>query len=161
MCLISPFKFRWSRGYYDIFITHPIIIIKLKVSTFPIVAIFFVVVCLRWLCHYVLSVSYISRENLVLLLLLLCSFMVYTNNRIRYGLMFARYITSLSSLCRRIWRYWTSKILRYIPPCVCLRLCEFSQKAFMQHMGLCVFSLPIPLMMIVRICVLYLIIIIK
>ena len=67
-------------------------------------------------------------------------------------------IFSLSSL----WRYWTSKILiRYILSSVCLRLSQISQLSVMQYMGLCVFSLPISLMMIVRICVLYLIIIIK
>ena len=48
------------------------------------------------------------------------------------------------------YHYWTSKMLvRYI------------QLSFMQYMGLCVISLPISLMMIVRICVLYLITIIK
>ena len=44
---------------------------------------------------------------------------------------------------------------------VCLRLSQFAQLYFMQYMGLCVSSLPVSLMMIVRICVLYLIIIIK
>ena len=43
----------------------------------------------------------------------------------------------------------------------CLRLSQFSQLSFIQYMWLCVFSLSICLMMIVRICVLYLIIIIK
>ena len=37
---------------------------------------------------------------------------------------------------------------------VCLRLGQFSQLSFMQYMGLCVFSFPIFLMMIVRIPVL-------
>ena len=56
---------------------------------------------------------------------------------------------------------WTSKILvRYILSCVCLWLSQFSQLSSMQFRGLCVFSLPISLMMIVRICVLHLIIII-
>ena len=36
------------------------------------------------------------------------------------------HITSLSSLCRRIWRYWTSIILSS----VCLRLSQFSQVIF-------------------------------
>ena len=44
---------------------------------------------------------------------------------------------------------------------VCVRLSQFSQLSFMQYMGLCVFSLPIYLMMIVRIGVLYLIFNIK
>ena len=44
---------------------------------------------------------------------------------------------------------------------VCPILGQFSQLSVMQYMGLCVFSLPIYLMMIVRIRVLYLIIIMK
>ena len=52
-------------------------------------------------------------------------------------------------------------LVRYILPSVCLRLSQFSQVSFMQYMGLCVFSLPISLTMIVKILVLCLIIIIK
>ena len=44
---------------------------------------------------------------------------------------------------------------------MCLRWGKFSQLYFLQYMGLCVFSLPISLMVIVRIPVLDLIIIIK
>ena len=41
--------------------------------------------------------------------------------------MFAHYTTSLS-LCRRIWRYWMSKIfVKYIMSSVCLILSQFSQ----------------------------------
>ena len=43
----------------------------------------------------------------------------------------------------------------------CLRLSHFSQLSFMQFMGLCVFSFPIYLTMIVRIRVIYLIFTIK
>ena len=59
--------------------------------------------------------------------------------------------------------FGTLKILvRYILWSVCLRLSQFSQLSFMQYIGLCVFSLPISLiMMFVRISVLYLIVIIK
>ena len=44
---------------------------------------------------------------------------------------------------------------------MCLRLWQFSQLSFMQYMGLCIFSIPISLTMIIRIPVLDLIIIIK
>ena len=55
---------------------------------------------------------------------------------------------------------WTNKLLvMYILSSVCLS--QFSQLSFMQYMGLCVFSLPISLMIIMRIRVLHLIIIIK
>ena len=72
-------------GRGDIFITHLIILIKSGVSTFLIVVIISVVVCLRWLYHHTLSVSYISGEIWVSLLVLVCSLMMYANNRIRYG----------------------------------------------------------------------------
>ena len=52
-------------------------------------------------------------------------------------------------------------LVRYILSSVRLRLSQFSQLSFMQYMGLCVFSLPVYLMMSVRIRVLNLIIIIK
>ena len=81
------------------------------------------------------------------------------DSRIR---LFVLYTTSLSSLCRRICRYWTSKVLVTCTlSSVCLRFNQFFQLSFMQYMGLCIFSLSISLMVIVRICVLYLIIIIK
>ena len=75
---------------------------------------------------------------------------------------FAHYTTSLSSLCNHIWRYLNSKMLvGSILSSVCLRLSQFSQLSFMLYMGLCVFSLPIYRMIIVKICVLYLVVIIK
>ena len=39
-------------------------------------------------------------------------------------------------------------------PSVCLRLRQFSQLAFIQYMGLCVFNLPNSPVMIVRMCAL-------
>ena len=51
--------------------------------------------------------------------------------------LFADYTISLSSLCRLIWRHWTNKMLvRYMLPCVCLRLRLFSQLSFIQYMVL-------------------------
>ena len=56
-----------------------------------------------------------------------------------------------TAYCLRIWRNWTFEMLvRYILSSVYLRVSPFSQISFMQYMGLCVFSLPISLMMIVR-----------
>ena len=82
---------------------------------------------------------------------------LWPDGRIR---LFALYTAPFSALCRRIWRYWTSKILAsYLLPC--LRLGQFYQLSFMQYMGLCVFSISISPKIILRICVLYLIIIIK
>ena len=53
------------------------------------------------------------------------------------------------------------ELVWYILSNVCLRLNQLSQLSSMQYMGLCVFGLLVSLMMIVRICVLYLIFIIK
>ena len=77
---------------------------------------FSVVVCPVWLYHHTLLVSYMSRESWVLFLLLLCSLVMCINDRIRLWpdgriCLFALYITSLSSLCIRIWRCWTYEIL--------------------------------------------------
>ena len=42
--------------------------------------------------------------------------------------LFADYTISLSSLCRLIWKHWTTKMLvRYMMPSVCLRLRQFPQ----------------------------------
>ena len=69
--------------------------------------------------------------------------------------LFADCTISLSSLCRFIWRHWTTKMLvRYMLSSVCLRFRQFSQLSFIQYMGLCVFSLPNSPVMIVRVCTL-------
>ena len=91
--------------------------------------------------------------------------MMSANSRIRFALqivrVFVQYTISLSSLCKFIWRHWTSKMLvRYICR-VWVRLSIFSQLSNIQYVGLCVFSLPTPFEMIERIHTLCLIIIIK
>ena len=76
-----------SGDWKDIFIAHVIIIIKSEVSTFPIVIIFSVVVCLRCLLHHILSrIAYTFRENWDFVLIIIVQFMMSANNRIRYGL---------------------------------------------------------------------------
>ena len=66
--------------------------------------------------------------------------------------LFVHYNISLSSLCKLIWRHWTYKMpVRYILSSVWVRLSIFSQLSSIQYMGLCVFSLPISLVMIARI----------
>ena len=69
--------------------------------------------------------------------------------------LFADYTISLSSLCKLIWKHWTTKMLvRDMLPSVCLRLGQFSQLSFIQYLWLCVFSLPNSPVMIVRMCTL-------
>ena len=118
----------------NISITHLIIIIKSEVSTFPIVVIFFrgcvsemVVISYSVIyyiyipgtlgpCfHYWCSVYGICKWSDTL----------WPVGRVR---LFADYTISLSSLCRLIWKHWTTKMLvRYMMPSVCLRLRQFSQ----------------------------------
>ena len=73
--------------------------------------------------------------------------------------LFVPYTISLSSLCKIIWRHWTKMPVRYILSSVWARLSILSPLSITQYMGLYVFSLPIYLVMIVRIYILYLIII--
>ena len=76
--------------------------------------------------------------------------------------LFVHYTISLSPLCKLIWRHWTYKMpVRYILSSVWVRLSIFSPLSIIQYVGLCVFSLPIPLVMIERIYILCLFIIIK
>ena len=68
---------------------------------------------------------------------------LWSDGRIRT---FVHYTASLSSLCGRIWKYWTSKMLvRYI------------LHSILRYIGLWIFSLPTSLVMIVRICVYFII----
>ena len=145
----------------DIFITHLIIIIKSEVSNFPIVVIFFrgcvseMVVLSYSVIYYIYvpgtlgpcfhhwsSVYGICKWSDTL----------WPVGRVR---LCAYYTISLSSLCRLIWRHWTTKMLvSYMLPSVCLRLRQFSLISFIQYMGLCIFSLSNYPVMIVRMCTL-------
>ena len=74
---------------------------------------------------------------------------VWLADRVR---VFVHYIISLPSLCKLIWRHWNYKMpVRYILSSVWVRLSIFSPLFIIQYMGLCVFSLPISLVMIERI----------
>ena len=71
----------------DISIAHVIIIIKSEVSTFPIVVIFSLVVCLRCLLHHILSlIASTFRENREFVYIIIVQFMMSAINRIHFGL---------------------------------------------------------------------------
>ena len=93
--------------------------------------------------------SYISRESWVLLFCYYCAILwcaQIIDGRVRF---FAQDTTSLSSFCRRIWNYWTSKMFfMYMLSSVCLRSSQLSWLSFMQYMGLCVISLRVSLVII-------------
>ena len=80
--------FHFSIGdWKDWSIVHVTIIIKSEVSTFPIVIIFSVVVCLRCLLHHILSlIIYAFRENREFVFIIIVQFMMSANIRIRFGL---------------------------------------------------------------------------
>ena len=66
--------------------------------------------------------------------------------------LFVQYTISLSSLCKLIWRHWTYKMpVRCILSSVWVRLSMFSSLSIIKYVGLCVFSLPISLVMIGRV----------
>ena len=101
------------------------------------------------------------------LFIIIVHFMMSANIRIRFGLqivLVCLYSTpiSLSSLCKLIWRHWTYEMpVRYILSNVWVRLSLYSPLSIIQYVGLYVFNLPIPLVMIERIYILCLIIIIQ
>ena len=156
--------------WIDISIAHVIIIIKLEVSTFPIIIIFFrgcvpemfvtsysVTYCLYvpgkpGICfHYYCAVYHECKYS--------DTFWLADCTRL-----FVQYTISLSSLCKLIWRHWTYKMtVRYILLSVWVRLSIFSSLSIIQYVGLYVFSLPIYLVMIgrINIYILCLVIIIK
>ena len=117
---------------------------KRKYPPFPLLSYFSVVVCLRCLLHHILSLIFHYY----------CAVYDECKKSDTFWLadgirLFVHYTISLSSLCRLIWRHWTYKIsVRYILSSVCVRLSIFSQLSIIQYVGLCVFSLPISLVMI-------------
>ena len=159
MCWTGPFEFKWLRIYN---ITYRIIIIKSEVSTFPIIVIFFF---RGWVSEMVvLSYSVIYFIYIPGILgpcfrywCSVCGICKWSDTLRPVGCvrLFADYTISLSSLCKLIWRHWTTKMLfKYMLPCVCLRLRQFSQLSFIQYMVPCVFSLANSPAMIVRMCIL-------
>ena len=147
----GPFQFRWLKGYIynPSYYHHQIGSIHLShcCHIFPWLCVWDG--CTTIFCH--LLHIYLGNTG-TLFQLLMFSRLMFTASRVR---VFADYTTSLSSLCRLIWRHWTNEMLvRYMLPSVCLRLRLFSQLSFIQYIGLCVFSLPNSPVMIVRMCIL-------
>ena len=136
----------------DVSIAHVVIIIKSEVSILSIVIIFFrgcvpeisvawysVTYCIHipgkpgFCFHYYCAVCDEYKWS-------------HTTDRIH---LFVYYTISLSSLCKLTWRHWTYEIpVRYILSSVWERLNIFSQLSIIEYVGLCVFSLPISLVMI-------------
>ena len=127
-----------------------------KYQPYSLVSYFSVVLCLRCLLHHILSlIAYTYRVNRDLVFIIIVQLMMSSNSRMNLVdriRLFVYNIISLSSLCKPIWRHWTYKMpVRYMLSSVWVSLSIFSQLSIIQYMGLCVFSLPIYLLMIERI----------
>ena len=149
---ITTFKFITSPNSYNTPYTFPIVIIVFRGCVPEMFC------CI--ICHLLHTHSGKTR----ICFLFIAWFMMSANSRIRFGLqiVFALLYITPSSLCKLIWRHWTYKMpVRHILSSVWVRLSIFPQLSIMQYMGLCVFSLPISLVMVERIYILWLIIITK
>ena len=158
MCWTGPFEFRWLKEYIHnpSYYHHQIGSIHLLshcCHIFPWLCVWDG--CTIIFCHLL----HIYPGNTGALFPLLM-FSLWYLRMIGYivacrscSFLFADYTISLSSLCILIWRHWTTKMLvRYMLPCVCVRLRQFSQLSYIQYMGLCVLSLPNSPLMMVRMC---------
>ena len=112
-----------------------------KYPPFPLFPYFSVVVCLRYLLHQILSlIVYTFRENQEFVVISIVLFMMNVN----------------SQMCKFIWKHWTYKMpLKYNLSSVRVRLSIFSRLSIIQYVGLCVFSLPIPFMIVMNIYTLF------
>ena len=124
-----------------------------KYQPYQLLSYFSMVVCLKCLLHYILSlIAYIFRKKRDIVFI--TNIYIYTEysdtlwlaDRIR---LFVHNTLSLTSLCKLIWRHWSCKMpVRYILSSVWVKLGTFSQLYIIQYMGLGVFRLPISLVMI-------------
>ena len=110
--------------------------------------------CLRCFLHHILSVIAYTKPGF-------CfhyywadcdegkySVTFWLADRVR---LFVHYTISLSSLCKLIWGHWTYEMpVRYILSSVWVRLSTLSQLSIIQYKGLCVFSLPISLLVMIE-----------
>ena len=165
MCSTGPFKYRWLKGYIcsSCYYHHQIGSIHLShcFHIFPWLCAWDV--CYIIFCHLL----YIHSGKWEFVFISIVQFMMSVNSRIRFGFQIVfvcMYITPAHyhHCANFIGRYWTYKMpVRYNLSSVWVRFSIFSQLSIIQYVGLCVFSLPIPFVMIERIYILCLIIIIK
>ena len=165
-CSTGPFKYRWLKGYIysSCYYHHQIGSIHLShcFHIFPWLCAWDV--CYIICCHLLYIHSGKKREFVFISIV---QFMISVNSRMRFGFQIVfvcLYITSTyyHHCANFIWRHWTHKMpVRYNLSSVWIRLSIFSQLSIIQYVGLCVFSLPIPFVIIDRIYILCLIIIIK
>ena len=155
MSSTSPFQFMWLGGYIhsSFYYHHRSGSINLTHSYHSFPWLFAWDVCYIIFCH-LLHIH--SGKTGILFSLLLCSLWLVQVVGYVLACWSCSFVCALhhliSSLCKLIWRHWIYKMpVRYILSSVWVRLSIFCQLSIMQYIGLCVFSLPISLMMIERI----------
>ena len=127
-----------------------------KCQPYPLLSYFSVVVCLKCLLHHILSlIAYTFRGNRAFVFIIIVQFMTSSNCRIRFGLqiLFVCLYTTSSHYHHCANLSEDIELMKCLSDifCVWVRLNIFSQLSIIQHMGLCVFSLPISTVMIERI----------
>ena len=133
-----------------------------KYPPFPLLSYFSVVVCLRCLLHYILSlIAYTFQENQEFVFIIIVQFMISANSRISFALqivLVCLYSTpSHYHHCAELSE--DTELIKCLSDIflssVWIRLSTFSQlsiiQSIIQYVGLCVFSLPTPLVLIERI----------
>ena len=155
MCSTGPFQFRLLRGFFSI--AHVIIIIKSEVSTLPIIIFFRGCVPEMFVTSYSVTYCIYIPEKPGFRFYYYCA----DYDECKYSdtfwladrvLLFVHYTISLSSLCKLIWGHWTYEMpVRYILSSMWVRFGIFSQLSIIQYIGLCVFRLPISLVVTERI----------
>ena len=157
MCSTGPFQFWWLRGYIDSSCYYHHQIGSINLTHYPI---------FPWLCAW--DICYIifchllhihSGKTGIFVFIIIVQFMMSANIRIRFGLQIVfvcLYITPSHYHHANLSEDIDHKKMpvRYILSSVCVRWSTFSQSSIIQYMGLCVFSLPISLVMIEIICTL-------
>ena len=133
-----------------------------KYTLFALSSYFSVVVCLRCLLHHILKlVAYTFRENRECVFIIIVQFMISANSRIRFGFQIVFVCLQITPShyhhCANlsediVFKNDKNKMpFRYILSNVWVRLSISSQLSIIQYGGLCVFGLPISLVMIERI----------
>ena len=160
MCSTGPFQYRRLKGYIynSCYYRHQIVC---KYPPFPLLSYVSVVVCLTCLLHHILSlIAYTFWENLEFVFMIIVQFVMSANIWIRFALQIVLVVCTVHHhiiiIVQIIWRHCTYKTLvRYILSSVWVRLSIFSKlsiiQSIIQYVGLCVFSLPTPLVIIERI----------
>ena len=157
MCSTDPFQFRWLKGYIHSSCCYHHQIGSINISN-----------CYHMFCGCVpemLAISYSWKTGILFSLLMHSLWLVQIvgyDLACRSNSFVVHCTISSSSLCKLLWRQWTYKVhVIYILSSLWVRISIFSQLSVIQYVGLCVSSLPIPLMMIEKMYILCLIIIIK